>query len=190
MKGKREEKKEAVRQKILDVSLELFESHGYEAVSVNQIVKAAGIAKGTFFNYFPKKADLIADWYKQRATASLDKARASRQDSFSDALFDLAQQSTAIIDDSNTVWRAKIIHVIDTPSIQQIEQASDNQLRVYVAELISTYNVETKVSPEEFAELFASLITGTIREWVNNGQKEDLPAKLKHTITLFLKCAT
>lgn len=37
----------------------LFSERGYENTTINDIAKSAGIAKGTFFNYFPTKADII-----------------------------------------------------------------------------------------------------------------------------------
>ncbi|XOS92284.1 TetR/AcrR family transcriptional regulator [Brevibacillus laterosporus] len=36
-------------------ALKLFKEKGFENVTVEEITKACGIAKGTFYNYFPKK---------------------------------------------------------------------------------------------------------------------------------------
>jgi AcrR family transcriptional regulator len=51
-----------VRQaELMDAALELFISAGYEKTMVADIVKKAGVAKGTFFYYFPtKEAVLVA----------------------------------------------------------------------------------------------------------------------------------
>jgi len=43
------------REEILAVAADLFMRHGYEATSVEQIVRAAVIAKGTFYYHFPSK---------------------------------------------------------------------------------------------------------------------------------------
>lgn len=55
----REQKKQATLQRITDVALRLFSERGYEETSVAEIAEAAGVAKGTFFNYFPTKEDLL-----------------------------------------------------------------------------------------------------------------------------------
>jgi AcrR family transcriptional regulator len=46
---------EVRREDILAVTADLFTRNGYEATSVEQIVRAAAIAKGTFYYYFPSK---------------------------------------------------------------------------------------------------------------------------------------
>ncbi|VUW95636.1 HTH-type transcriptional regulator AcrR [Streptococcus constellatus] len=63
--SKREEKKTATRQTLLDTADQLIAQKGYEHLSVEEITKASGIAKGTFYNYFKKKEDLIAELGRQ-----------------------------------------------------------------------------------------------------------------------------
>lgn len=49
-----------VRQtELLDAALELFSSAGYEKTTIMDIVKKAGVAKGTFFYYFPTKEAVL-----------------------------------------------------------------------------------------------------------------------------------
>jgi AcrR family transcriptional regulator len=57
----REDKKRITRQNVLNAATDLFAEQGYEATTINQITERAGIAKGTFFNYFANKEDLICD---------------------------------------------------------------------------------------------------------------------------------
>lgn len=46
------------RQALLAAAEELFGEHGYSAVSVDEIVARAGVAKGTFYNHFSDKDDI------------------------------------------------------------------------------------------------------------------------------------
>jgi TetR/AcrR family transcriptional repressor of nem operon len=48
------------RRKILVAAGGLFREHGFEAVSVAQVMKAAGLTHGGFYGYFASKDDLIA----------------------------------------------------------------------------------------------------------------------------------
>ena len=57
----RELKKEQTRLRIKESALALFGEHGYESTTVEAIAKLAGVAKGTFFNYFSSKDDLLCD---------------------------------------------------------------------------------------------------------------------------------
>ncbi|MAE84643.1 MAG: hypothetical protein CMB80_18025 [Flammeovirgaceae bacterium] len=54
-----EEIREASQRKIFDASLELFGTKGYEATSISQIAKIAGISKGLIYNYFESKEALL-----------------------------------------------------------------------------------------------------------------------------------
>ena len=47
------------RSEILTAAQGLFFSNGYKATSVQQIIDAVGIAKGTFYHYFGSKIDLL-----------------------------------------------------------------------------------------------------------------------------------
>jgi TetR/AcrR family transcriptional regulator, cholesterol catabolism regulator len=53
--GRRERKKKEVEQRIREAALDLFRIRGYEATTVEEIAERADVAKGTFFNYFPRK---------------------------------------------------------------------------------------------------------------------------------------
>ena len=47
------------RAKLLACALQLFASRGYDAVGVQEIVEAAGIAKPTLYHYFGSKHGLL-----------------------------------------------------------------------------------------------------------------------------------
>lgn len=43
----------------LDIAQQLFFTKGYERTSVQQIINAVGVAKGTFYHYFDSKVDIL-----------------------------------------------------------------------------------------------------------------------------------
>jgi AcrR family transcriptional regulator len=55
----RESKKKQTKEAIIKHAIKLFKKKGYENVTVEEITTACGIAKGTFFNYFPKKEHVL-----------------------------------------------------------------------------------------------------------------------------------
>jgi AcrR family transcriptional regulator len=57
--GLRERKKEQTRQLIADTARRLFAERGFEAVTVAEVARAAGVAEKTVFNYFPTKEELF-----------------------------------------------------------------------------------------------------------------------------------
>ena len=62
----REKKKQETRNRIFEVSGKLFKEKGFKNTTVGEITKEAGIAKGTFFNYFPTKESFLFYFKKQK----------------------------------------------------------------------------------------------------------------------------
>jgi AcrR family transcriptional regulator len=50
---------ERTREALLDAGLEIAEQHGLAAMSVNRVVAAAGVAKGTFYVHFPDRGAFL-----------------------------------------------------------------------------------------------------------------------------------
>lgn len=59
MKVSREQMAEN-RRRILDVASRLFREKGFDAVSVSEVMKAAGLTHGGFYGHFSSKDDLVA----------------------------------------------------------------------------------------------------------------------------------
>src|SRR5882762_8221236 len=56
-----QEGSERNRKQILDVAGKLFRERGFDAVSVDDLMKAAGFTHGGFYNHFASKAELVAE---------------------------------------------------------------------------------------------------------------------------------
>jgi AcrR family transcriptional regulator len=64
------------RARILEVANRLFFERGYEAVTVAEIAREAGVSSVTVFNHFPRKEDLFMD----RAADAVDLLRSAVRD--------------------------------------------------------------------------------------------------------------
>lgn len=66
---RRERKKEETKDRIFKAAFALFKQKGVEATTVDEICVKADVAKGTFFNYFPRKEAVFSylseDWLAQ-----------------------------------------------------------------------------------------------------------------------------
>ncbi|SRR5216683_2643556 len=77
--GLRERRKQETRQAISDVATGMFITRGFDAVTISQVAEAAGVAKMTVTNYFPRKEDLVFD-RAEAIVRSLANVIATRQD--------------------------------------------------------------------------------------------------------------
>lgn len=59
--GLRERRKRETRQAISDIATRMFVEHGFDEVTIAQVAEAAGVAKMTVTNYFPRKEDMVFD---------------------------------------------------------------------------------------------------------------------------------
>ncbi|HSN78539.1 MAG TPA: TetR/AcrR family transcriptional regulator, partial [Anaerolineae bacterium] len=57
--GKRASNKELRKENLYAAAVTLFRQRGFDETRVEEITQAAGVAKGTFFNYFPTKEDVL-----------------------------------------------------------------------------------------------------------------------------------
>jgi AcrR family transcriptional regulator len=67
--GLRERRKRQTRQEISHTATRLFIEHGFENVTIAQVATAAGVAKMTVTNHFPRKEDLVLDMHEELAAA-------------------------------------------------------------------------------------------------------------------------
>jgi AcrR family transcriptional regulator len=81
-------KSEATREKILEAALRLFRKRGFERTTMRDVAKAAGLAVGAAYYYFPSKQALVLAYYDrtQEAHTTLARAAMSRADSTSERL--------------------------------------------------------------------------------------------------------
>ena len=59
--GLRERRKQQTREAISDIATAMFAERGFDEVTIAQVAEAAGVAKMTVTNYFPRKEDLVFD---------------------------------------------------------------------------------------------------------------------------------
>ena len=78
--GVKVSKGERTKQKILESAAVLFGHHEFEEVTVDAIVAAAGVSKGTFYIYFDSKDSLIASFLTEYVS-SVDMAYKSHLES-------------------------------------------------------------------------------------------------------------
>lgn len=68
-----EERRALTRQKILNAAAELFLKNGFETTSVAQIVAHANVVKGTFYQHFETKMDLLVVLGRQHGADQVRK---------------------------------------------------------------------------------------------------------------------
>jgi TetR/AcrR family transcriptional regulator, regulator of autoinduction and epiphytic fitness len=71
--GRRARKRANTLDSLAENAIRLFQAHGYEAVTMEQIAFEADVAKGTLYNHFPTKEAVLAHWI--HAQLAIDMAQ-------------------------------------------------------------------------------------------------------------------
>lgn len=109
MKSKVLENKRKKLDQLLDSAFELFSSHDIQNVSISDIVKQAGIAKGTFYLYFKDKYDLQRALIKRESRRVFEEAYRIYQQNdirdFEDGIIFLINQVLIILENNSIILR-------------------------------------------------------------------------------------
>jgi len=78
--SKRKDNKSIKEKNLYEAAYELFTTKGIYDTSIDDIVKKAGVAKGTFYLYFMNKYDIIDRIILKKASAIIEKAVKNTED--------------------------------------------------------------------------------------------------------------
>lgn len=123
--GRREHNKRSKRQRLLTESLRLFREKGFEQTTVVEITAAAGVAKGTFFNYFPTKEGVLLA-LGENMLGKLDAAEAKDlfgQDTARGKIKVLFQALAAGLDADRDLVREMVFRGLRLPDLVSRERA-------------------------------------------------------------------
>ena len=100
--GKRDINRQKRVQDLIDAGLSLFLHRGIEAVTIDEVAREAGMAKGNFYRYFRDKADLVEAVIEPVASTTRDAvqecdANLRRADGRDDAVAAYRQLGTRLV---------------------------------------------------------------------------------------------
>jgi AcrR family transcriptional regulator len=186
--GRRELQKDERRRRLLEAALELFEEHGYEAVGVQDIAHAAGLAKGTFFNYFESKAHVLIEYAAGVMGELLAYARRLRGDGarelfqrFFGHMADLYRREGVRID-------LMVARMPFEPEFQEaygpLEREGRAMYRSFVQRGIDSGELAEDLDPELVADLLRDVWLSSLRTWVRSGHDHSLKARVRRKVDL------
>jgi TetR/AcrR family transcriptional repressor of nem operon len=60
-------------ERILEAAVRMFRDRGFSGVNISELMKAAGLTHGSFYNHFQSKQDLVTECIMHAASQSLEK---------------------------------------------------------------------------------------------------------------------
>jgi AcrR family transcriptional regulator len=149
----RDDIRESTRARLLEAALVAFARHGYAEVSIDDLCRAVGIAKGSFYRYFESKAELFFAAATEAARRSVDTLAASAGGG--DALLER-------IADAVLPWLCIVLDLAALASQRRAGHA--RALRSYLAEVHDAIAPELpELSSDELAEIVEVGVARAVR---------------------------
>ena len=167
----REAKKAATRARIRTAALELFDSIGYDAATVERIADAAGVTHTTFFRYFPtKEAVALSDEYDP-LIAELIRARPSSETDAEKIRAAFVTGLEAIHAEFREGLLTQLRLVLATPALQARLWKQQAQTQQLLLDALGRDSFETRAVT---SALIAAASTA-ILAWAEAGGTQSLP---------------
>ena len=184
---KRALQKEAVRQRIVDAALALFQSKGFDQTTTRQIAQKAKLAEGTIFNYFETKEDIALHFLDLEVDHAIATVRGNprlRRAPVEEKLFALVEAQLEFLAPHEKFIGAAFVHALrPTSKIAFSMQAIDlrNRYLAFVQELLQDSDEIPPGGVLAWAlpSVFWIYYVGILLYWLN-----DASAGKQHTLAL------
>jgi AcrR family transcriptional regulator len=181
------EAKEDTLKRIRKAAAQLFRANGFEGTTTREIAKAAGIAAGTLFNYFPSK-EAIANGFLHEALArgASDYDRRRRGDeSLEEDLFLYIISDLRQLKPHRQLVPILLETALSPVVVNEAQQVQASQLEK-IERLLHTH---TAVEPTTITlHLYWTLYTGVLSFWVKDSSRnqEDTLALVDQALKMFV----
>jgi len=166
---RRARKKERTRRAIYDAALALFDQRGFAAVTIEEVCRAADVARGTFFLHFPSKAALLFEFNRRLAAelaACLVEPRGSAVGEYR-RMVDVFGQRWLTHSD---VMGAMLRELLVTPGAMAAPESGGRDLRDLVEEIVRRgqqrgefrRNVSARLAATMFLTTSAAILSGAV----------------------------
>ncbi|MGM7635016.1 TetR/AcrR family transcriptional regulator [Bacillus sp. Hm123] len=158
----RESRKKELKEQIFLRAVQLFKEKGYEKVTVQEIASACGIAKGTFFNYFAKKEQILlylGDSQIELLQDSMEKhqhlqhPKEKIQCILNDLLFRYIEQGE--------LMKHVLVEIVKSAYVVENESKSVHQLQETITSIIDHAKQNGQLESKWDTDIIASTIMGT-----------------------------
>jgi AcrR family transcriptional regulator len=161
--------RQQLRDRIQSAALRLFRERGFDATSVDEIVAAAGVAKGTLFNFYPTKQALLASYYQTLDSFMADELRRLAPGSPRASLVKLFRAMERRLRAEGDLACVLFREVTEDPTLGATDFDSGlDDLRQYTSffeECRAMGTIGQYVNPRVAAELVQDLWSSTVQRW-------------------------
>lgn len=180
----RSRKKFAAMRRVQDAAVRLFERHGYDAVTVEQVAREAEVGVASVFrNFGTKEALVLWDEYDPALFEAIARRLATKQPPLDAVLGALIEQLSDVYarDKKRILRRADL--TMKTPALAAAARLNVHQLREGLSALLKP-RVSERLRRELLAGALASTLEVTVEEWRRLRARTTLETLLEHSFAM------
>jgi mycofactocin system transcriptional regulator len=171
---------------IAQVALQLFEERGFDDTTVDDIARAAGIGRRTFFRYFTSKNEVPWGDFDGELRRMRDWLRAAPVDQPTAAVLHDAVVAFNRYPEEELVWhRKRMALILRTPALQAYSTLRYAAWREVIAEFVATRLgvPETELVPQAAGHAFLGVCVAAYDQWLGS-EGSELTEVLDRALTL------
>jgi AcrR family transcriptional regulator len=165
--GRRERRRQEVRDRIYETAIELFLDKGYEGTAMDEIADRADVARATVFNHFARKQEFLGEWGSRRRARVAEALRDGGQ--LEDVPLDVFLESyMRVMADLNLNHRAETQELMPlglAAAIKASPMVDTFASRVRRAQQLG--EVRDGVDPEQAGAMLSASYFATIMRWIS-----------------------
>jgi AcrR family transcriptional regulator len=172
--NRRERHRAQTRDRLYRAALDLFAERGFLETTVEDITESADVGKGTFFNYFPTKEHILAEFGGERMAAverALETAR-STEGSVLEVIGELAMDSAGQSSLNAALIRAIFAAHASCAPVRAELQKRKHVSRRMLAEMFQIGQrrgeIRSDIPASDLASMTQSIFMGLTMSWALN----------------------
>jgi len=172
-------RRQDTRRRILSAAGKLFRAQGFDKTSVDRIVAAAEVAKGTFYQYFQTKIDVALALGSEAQQQSLEEIRgklAAGQRPLAVGR-EFLQSTADWVEKNRGIAGPLLLHALEKPRTQTPSSMRSMLALIFVAAQ-KKGEIRADLSAEAMSGLLAGNIALTVLHWTVDGKRGQLAAWL------------
>jgi AcrR family transcriptional regulator len=158
--GRREQKREETRRRLMREGQRLFAAQGFDRTSVDEIAAAAGVSRRTFFHYFDSKEDVVLSRHDDFERALMEAIRTAPPQA---PLLQVAEQAVIAAFAMFDADEVELLEQLkrDTPALRARDHGKYERLERSIAGALAE---RAGASPDDLrTRMDAMLVAGMLR---------------------------
>ena len=184
--------KPTARDRLAEAAFDLFNEHGYEQTTVDDIAERAGLGRATFFRHYRSKEDVIFPDHDRLLGQVRDRLRSTGHDTALVAVSDAVRLVLLHYLDEGDLARRRYALTSTVPALRDREIVSvaryQRLFREYIAEWMAGQGESDALQAELMAAAVAAAHNHVLRRWLRGDSTDpvgEVDAAMRHVISLF-----